>query len=167
VPAECVDPATRSTQEELQTTDCSPSSAFLDDAVWASKEQASHGTAGGRPMAVEKAAPRAQGLPGSLGWLTAGEVAERSGVVSCKPTAERVCGVRLKGNGAIARLIGCRAERGNRAAHLPCRANTVMECERLGMLGCPPAPPPRAGYPLGQRGGRQRARRRRYRSRRV
>jgi hypothetical protein len=91
----------RSTQEELQTTDCSPSSAFLDDAVWASKEQASHGTAGGRPMAVEKAAPRDQGLPGSLGWLTAGEVAERSGVVSCKPTAKRVCGVRLMGNGAI------------------------------------------------------------------
>jgi hypothetical protein len=52
-------------------------------------------------MAVEKGAPRAQGLPDSLGWLTAGEVAERSGVVSCKPTAKRVCGVRLMGNGAI------------------------------------------------------------------
>jgi hypothetical protein len=67
----------------------------------ASTEQASHGTAAFRPMAAAKGAPRAQGPPGSLGWLTAGEVAERSGVVSCKPTAERVCSVRLKGKGAI------------------------------------------------------------------
>jgi hypothetical protein len=57
-----------------------------------------------------------------------------------------------------------RAEGDSQAAHLPCRANTVMESRNARMSTSSPTS---SGLSLGLRGGRQRARRRRYRSRRV
>jgi hypothetical protein len=90
-----------------------PSSAFLDDAVGASDEQASHSAAAFRPIAAQKRAPRAQGPPGSLGWLTAGEVAERLGVVTCKPSESCGRGVRRARKRATPR-ISCVAANGKR-----------------------------------------------------
>lgn len=71
-----------------------------------------HGTAAFQPIEAQKWTPRAQGSPGSLVWLTAGEVAERSGVVSCQPSGPCIRG-KTEQEGLIAReALGLPAEEG-------------------------------------------------------